>query len=556
VVREARRAVHAAVLVAAAAALPYLHTLAFGFVFDDHGQIAGNPRVQSWGHLAGYFTGDVWRSPAGFPGNYYRPLFLLWFLVNYTLFGVWPPGWHLASVALHVLASVMVWLVARRLGGPAVGLVAGVLFAVHPIHTEAVAWVSGATEPLLAVFLLASFWAYLRGLTVVSLLAYALALLSKETAVVLPLLIAAHAWTCRPAGASAREAARDALRRAAPYLVLTAVYGVARQAALGGLGHARRPIPLGTMALTWPLLLFTYLRKLLWPVGLSAFDDTAYVRVPDLLHFVLPSLAVASTAAGLVALARRRRSAVIAFASLWMLIPILPVLNTSVFFRELVHDRYLYLPSAGFALLVACAVGHVRASVAAVVACLLASLTIRETIPWATDRRLYERGVAVAPGSALARHGLAVEMDKIGRDDLAAALLEQNVARDPEYWLSLLALGILELRHGRYDLAAGHLERALALYPDLAGARDALARIRMEQGRLDEAEVHVRRLIALQPTAAGRHYELGLILRRKGELEAALAEFREELRIDPSSRARAEIEATQAELARGKNKRG
>jgi 4-amino-4-deoxy-L-arabinose transferase-like glycosyltransferase len=191
-----------------AAVLPYLHTLGFAFVFDDHGQIVGSPRVQSWSHLPGYFTGDVWRSPVGFPGNYYRPLFLLWFLVNYTVFDAWPPGWHLTSVLAHALASVLVWLTARRLAGPQAGLIAGVLFALHPVHVEAVAWVSGATEPLLAVCVLGSFWTYLRSLEPgasglwreLSLLAYGLALLSKETAVVLPLLLAAHSWMCLSAG--------------------------------------------------------------------------------------------------------------------------------------------------------------------------------------------------------------------------------------------------------------------------------------------------------------------------------------------------------------------
>jgi tetratricopeptide (TPR) repeat protein len=550
VTAEARQRVRPALLVAAAAALPYLQTLVFGFVFDDHGQIVGNPRVQSWSHLGGYFTGDVWRSPAGFPGNYYRPLFLLWLLVNHTLFDAWPAGWHLTSVGLHVLASLLVWLIARRLGGPAVGVIAGVLFAVHPIHVEAVAWISGATEPLLAVFLLAAFWCYLEGRRALSLLAYALALLSKETAVVLPLLVAVHAWATTP-----RDRARGALAAAAPYLLLAGIYALARQAALGGLGHARRPIPLGTMALTWPLLLFTYLKKLFWPVGLSAFDDTRYVQGVDLVHFALPCLALAAVAAALIVLARRSALAgVIALAALWMLIPILPVLNTSVFFRELVHDRYLYLPSVGFAILIAVLARGVPVAIAAVVACLLSSLAVRETIPWATDRRLYERGVAAAPGSAMARHGLAVEMDKLGRDDLAQALLEDNVARDPEYWLSVLALGILHYRHGRYDLADRELTRALSLNPDLASAHELLARIRMEQGRLDEAEAHMRRLIALQPAAPGLHYQLGRILRAKGSLEAALAEFREELRVDPSSKARGEMEATEAQARREKQK--
>src|SRR5207247_697512 len=147
--------------------------------------------------------------PVGFPGNYYRPLFLLWFLLNYTLFDGWPPGWHLTSVLLHALASLLVWLTARRLVGPSAALIAGAVFALHPIHVEAVAWVSGVTEPLLAVCLLGSFWSHLHSVEggadsgrwrALSLLAYALALSSKETAVVLPLLLIAHSWTYASAG--------------------------------------------------------------------------------------------------------------------------------------------------------------------------------------------------------------------------------------------------------------------------------------------------------------------------------------------------------------------
>ena len=548
---------------AAAAALPYLHTLGFGFVFDDHGQIVGNPRIQSWAYLPGYFTGDVWRSPVGFPGNYYRPLFLLWFLVNYSLFDAWSPGWHLTSVLLHALASLLVWLTARRLVGPAAALIAGLVFALHPIHVEAVAWVSGVTEPLLAVCLMGSFWGHLRGLEgggdsgrwrALSLLAYALALLSKETAVVLPLLLIAHSWTCGSAGARPLARAREALRIAWPYLLLIALYAAARHVALGGLGHARRPIPLSTMALTWPLLLFTYLKRLLWPVGLSAFDDTRYVGQPGLANLVLPALSLVAVVVVLALLARRAPPAV-AFAALWMVIPILPVLNTSVFFRELLHDRYVYLPSIGFAILVAALLQRLPAGLVAVVACLLASLTIRETIPWATDLRLYQRGVEVAPGSALARHGLAVEMDRLGRDDVATALLEDNVRRDPDYWLSFLALGMLYERHGQQQPADRALSRALALNADLAGAHELLARMRMEQGRLDEAEAHLRRLVALSPQAAAYHHALGVVLRKKGDLEGALSAFREELRLDPDSNARSEVEQTETEL-RAKSKRG
>jgi tetratricopeptide (TPR) repeat protein len=146
-------------------------------------------------------------------------------------------------------------------------------------------------------------------------------------------------------------------------------------------------------------------------------------------------------------------------------------------------------------------------------------------------------------------------MDKLGRDDVATVLLEDNVRRDPGYWLSFLALGTLYQRHGRPELADRALSRALALNPDLVGAHELLARIRVEQGRLDEAEAHLRRLIALQPQAAAYRHALGVVLRKKGDLEGALSAFREELRLDPDSNARSEMEQTEAEL-RAKSKRG
>src|SRR5438477_71308 len=187
--------------------------------------------------------------------------------------------------ALPVL-SLAVRLVQDR----AAAAVGAALFGLHPIHVEAVAWVSGVTDPLAALLMLASFISFLcahdpgrkkAGWWGVSLVAYALAMMSKETALVLPALIFVYAWIWWPLhGSDGSEPVahptprqflrvRDSMLQAAPFLALTAAYIPLRIHALGGFSHALTPVPLATSILTWPTLLWFYAGKLVWPAHLS-----------------------------------------------------------------------------------------------------------------------------------------------------------------------------------------------------------------------------------------------------------------------------------------------
>ena len=152
---------HAILLVVALALtfIVYAGTLGFEFVYDDHEQVLENNYVHSWRFVGHYFTGHVWSNLyAKDPGNYYRPLFLLWLRVNHMLFGLEPWGWHLTTALAHLFATYLVYLLAVRLvRDPVTAGFAALIFGLHPVHIEAVAWVSGVTEPLLAVLLIPSF---------------------------------------------------------------------------------------------------------------------------------------------------------------------------------------------------------------------------------------------------------------------------------------------------------------------------------------------------------------------------------------------------------------
>jgi hypothetical protein len=174
--------------------LAYVPTLGFQFVYDDKPQIIQNPAIRAWRYLPNYFTSHVWAELYPHVGSdYYRPVFLLWFRLNHAMFGVNPVGWHLTTVLCHVAATYLVFRLVRRLAAsPWTAFSAATLFALHPVYIESVAWVSGVTDPLLAILLLGSFLAYMRfregnrwGWMGLALAFFVLGLLEKETAVVL-----------------------------------------------------------------------------------------------------------------------------------------------------------------------------------------------------------------------------------------------------------------------------------------------------------------------------------------------------------------------------------
>ena len=353
----------------------YIPTLRYQFVHDDRGQIVENPAVHSW-HLAPtYFTAHVWA--AVMPeelGNYYRPLFLLWLRINDAVFGSQAWGWHLTTILAHALATLLVYLLALRLGiGRDVALLAALIFGLHPAHIEAVAWISGVTEPLLGILLIASFLAYMQSRDerahvlkwrAISLILFALAILEKETALILPGLLLFYEWIFRKEWEQRTGVRRltqwggEAFGKIWPYIVIIVIYVPARIHALKGFSHAITPLSTAQLVYTWPSLIGFWVCHMIWPAGLSTFYDFPAVTHPTVRSFLLP--AIFDVFVGLALLACARTSRKVAFFAVWLVLPLIPLLNLRVFVaNDFAHDRYLYLPSVGFAILIAMLLGPI-----------------------------------------------------------------------------------------------------------------------------------------------------------------------------------------------------
>lgn len=551
--------------VLAATFVVYVATFWFGFVYDDSWQIVDNRALRAWANVPSFFTAAMLRTP------YYRPLFLLWLKINESIFGTSPAGWHVMSVLAHVAVTGMVYAVVRRLAGARVGLLAAAVFGLHPIHIESVAWISGVCDPLYAGFFLGAFYAYLRAndegegrsksnWTLVSCGCYALSLLSKEPAIVLPAVVAVHAYIFD----TESNRVTSALRRSMPYVVMAAVFLLVRMVIVPFAGSAGTKVPVGTMIFTEPSVLWFYIAKLFWPVDLNEFYSTPYIASPSVSSFVLPLVASAAVATGVCFWGRRSQDRkVIYFCAWWFLLTLAPALYLRLLPQgEIAHDRYLYLPSVAFCVLVAVALtrwaassgeSQVRAAAAATIGvCVaLAGLNVAQQGYWASDAALYAHGFSSAPTNNNVANNYARLLTDRGQYRQAIPLYEQVLAREPKLATAHYNLGYTYYRLGELDRARLELRRAIEIDPNNGFAYVHLGLVNLRENRLQEAEAAIRKGIELTPDRPGCHLALSFVLEAEGKLPAALAEAQEEQRYSPANDAVRERERALAEKVNG-----
>jgi protein O-mannosyl-transferase len=486
------------------------------FVYDDNAQIVNNQYIQHGQYFWKAFTADVWafKGESSEPvSNYWRPLFVIWMSLNFSLFGLNAPAWHVANIILHLLVIALAYRVLLTLKvRPLVCAIAVWLFAVHPAHVESVTWISGSPDLLVSAFMLGSYLCYLRArgeprrLRWAGALAlYVAALLSKEIAVVFPAIIFGTELALRDLKrAPLSHTMRAAFRPAVPFLLAAALFIFARYQVMHSL-HVEIPgaPSLLSVVLTAPSLLWFYVRQTFFPFflgptyGLRAVDAANL----SLTNFVLPLLLVVALAYGAYLLWRRR--AAYRIGLIWFLLPLAPVFDIRSFVSEdLAHNRYLYLPLLGALVILSAGlleiIERVRRSqlkttpaatlaVGGLLAVGLIPLTLRYNAVWSDDVALWEDGVRVDPSSALPSAQLGEAYRKAVRLAEARVALARALELNPNLTSAHVSFGALANQEGKYAEAAQHLEQVVSVYPEQSVAVEQLGLAYQQQGRLDEA---------------------------------------------------------------------
>jgi protein O-mannosyl-transferase len=439
--------------------LVYTNTLGGEFVYDDEQQIVRNTLIQDRSQFWRAMTSDVWgvfNAGEQAVSNYWRPSFVCWMILNFRFFGLATFGWHLASILLHLVVIALAFAILRRLAvsRPIAGAIA-LIFAVHPVHSESVAWISGAPDLILGAALLGSLWfvnllgekkTALRWALALGL--YMVALGAKEIAILYPLIAVAVLYRGdRDPGEKSGSWARI-LSIVWPFAAVAVIYLITRRSILGT--TARFPegaANLGEAILTAPAVFAFYFRQMIIPFWIGPSYPLRAVT-PGTVgagNFIIPLVVTMVAGWWMIRMARLSRIARIGLAL--FLVPLIPAMNIVAFGPEhLVHDRYLYVPLLGFLMLVIPAFASwlqrmggeriVRPSLlififAMIVSVPLGAQTVRYNRAWTSNLALWEWGVRFDPSSAFNYQQYGVQLHEAKRLDEAVAAFDRSIEIAP-----------------------------------------------------------------------------------------------------------------------------
>jgi len=528
-----------------------------GWVWDDAAEIAHNPVLRDPAALR-----KIWLAPAGAD---YFPLKTTLQWIEWRRWGSNPFGYHLTNIAFHLLGALLFWRLLVKLNSvrpgtaserprPGVEWLGALLFVVHPLAVESVAWIAEMKNTFSLLLLLGAMIAYVdfdrRGRArsyFWAFLFFLFATLAKTTVVMFPVIILLYVWWRR-----GRVSRRD-LVRTAPFFAVALGLGLItvwfqQHRAIAGseLGAGN----LGTRVTEAGLAVGFYWEKFFVPVGLMPiYPRPAMVALPFAL---IGSWLILAGWTAYLWTKRPTWGRALLFGFGWFGINLLPVLGVipMAYSRiSWVSDHFVYLPMLG---LIGLAVGgaglladrlaraprglRFSLAVAAGIFCgALAITSHRQAAAYRDDQVFWTQALAQNPQAWLAHNNLGLIFTDRGRLPEAIDQLETALRLRPDYAEAHNNLGDALARSRRLPEAIAQFVAALRLEPNYVVARDNLGSALIQSGRREEAIGQFRQVLQLQPDLAEAHASLGFALASTGRLEEAIPELQQALRLDPAA---------------------
>ncbi len=526
--------------------LPYSNALLNDFVYDDRTAIVDNPTVQDIGNIGTALTHDYWYGTELSGSGLYRPLTIISYIINEALSGNSPFSFHMVNVLLHLSVVLLIFFfVSLLFDGVAIPFIASLLFAVHPIHTEAVTGIVGRAELLAALFLIAALVLHIKGsedkrpassgtvFIAASLVSYFFALLSKENAIAYPafVIVVSAYMECRKSKLHTIKIFKAFTNGKVLFsffgsITVTIAYLVIRWKVLGAQAFSTsvsvldNPIvqaDLYERTVTACFLLFKYALLMLFPIRLSA-DYSAWQiplsSFPPSSYDIL-SILFAIIIFFLIIIAYLRSKVFFLPLALFMIAYAIPS-NLFVTIGTIFAERLMYLPSLGICLLFAVVGVRIISAMKknerydkfnpalyatiGIIVVLFSVRTFIRNYDWKDNFTLYSRTAEASPKSARA-HG-----------NLGLALADR----------------------GRYDEALKEFRHFVSLYPDVEKIHINIAKIYVEQRKHNEAEQEYREAIRINPDSPYAHFHLGSLYDTFGRKEDAAREYELAIGLNPA----------------------
>lgn len=528
--------------------LVYAHSLGNGFVLWDDGLlITENPWIK------GIALANILHAFTSYDPELYVPLTTLTYQLNYALSGLQPWIYHATNLALHIVNALLVVrffeILLSRPGTATLNsrpgmaaMIGGLLFAVHPVHTESIAWASARKDVLMGMFFLLMFLAYVQYVRGgekrclwFSIGCYVLALLSKVSVILTPFVLLLLDWY------EGRKIDRAMLLEKTPFVVLSIVFGV-----IASLGKITDSAFLWDKVLIGAKGIAFSLEKLLVPTGLSVlypYTQSISLTTPDLFLSALIVLAITA-----VVMCFRKREPAFPFAwGLFLLLYLPTVSNIAKGHNELLDvyfssDRYVYLPSLAVLFLIASLVARLEErwkralhTGVLVVVLIFSLLAYRQSLVWKDSEALFRNVLRFYPNSYVAHTNVGSVLFR--RSDVDGALAEYEKAlairNDATTHFNV---GQVHLLRGKTEEAKQSFRKAIESSPIDPDARLYLGALLIEEGNLSEALMHLERAVSLAPQNPKAHLFLGIAYEKLGRRDDAHAAFERALELDPQDK--------------------
>ena len=547
-----------AAIVAVLAFFAYVNNIGHDWAYDDHEYITENAFVKSPGHIGDIFSTTYLYGVKGMQTGLYRPVTVLSYALNNAVTGLKPSFFHLVNNLLHSANSVLVLLVIAAFTGLSkTAFLAALLFAVHPVHTEAVNNVVGRAELLSFLFLMLSLLMYSfrvrkrRLYYPLSLVFFMLAMMSKEIPAVLPFFILLHVLgNC--ARGECKYFKRDALETAGYFAVL-ALYMALRSFVIARCGtvpevllHDNPLTGLGFLERlpTALVVVARYAVLLVFPLRLSA--DYSYNQIP-VVGSVFSGTAVIGLALSVLFIAAlvraMRKSRTLYTGMLFMGLPFLVVSNIFFTTGTIMGERLMYIPSLGFTLILvwclerffASVVKHPRFAFRAVllITVLYAGRTIARNPDWKDNTAIFTRTAETSPNSVKTSYNYALVLRGEGRLREAVDWYRRAVSIWPGHQSAWFNLGNTLSLLKQYDEAVEAYTKALEIHTGDTGTLHNLALTYKNLNRPEKAVETFERILKLRPHDSVVRINIGTVWKDFGEYDRALEVFEENVRLNP-----------------------
>ena len=531
-------------LIVLAGALCYLNALGNGFVFDDSAYLS-SPLVHQFRPLDAFLQSSI-------HPDLYRPLTLLSLACDFRCYGDQPLGYHLSSLLLHLLNALLVFQLSYHiLARQSAALLASLFYALHPLQTEVVSWISSRGDLLMSFFFLAGLLCHIRARTyrgrVLAWFLYGCSILSKESGFVLP----AVAYCYDALFATPTRPLRHLFTFTRTWLGCHWGYALVLALALAlrwNAAEAAEPISANFLAdadavsrlLTLPAILLRYLVLIVFPLHLSA--DYSYASIPLVQTPLDPNFIAGFLAAGaLLYLFLRTSSPPLVFAAAFGWLAFLPASNLLVLAPSGMAERYLHPVMPALALLLGLAAKTwftkryriAGSALVAVVLLLMAVRTIDRNRDWASDHALFAAVIALYPDNARARENLAHAHYQQGDVKEAIEHYKRAIAINPHRVRPYYNLGLLYNAEGQYRAAIRVFKAALELNPEHAGVHYNTGLAYQKMGRHTAAIPHYEKTLHQSPEHARAVFNLGRAYQHLGQYPQAIAAYKTALTLDP-----------------------